>query len=401
MTRYGPLTLSSHFGIIIAKRFVKMETTSSEKMENTENNIVFSDATTVLMNPSNSITNDSTSVPAYYYAPEHTYQEDDELITVLYTYFMPIFICIGLIGNGLSCYAVTRAPLKSSSISVYVFAYNISNIITLIFNSGLQWCFDMLQVTHFMNSSEVSCRIWQFVFRLMTYCGIWFVVCLSIDRYIAMWLPHLAQGMCNPFMAKIAIVCTFTGLTVVSCHSMWLYQFSHGWCYIDISRDANHELWLWVSGMLYSSVPLLIIFFFGNLLIIRFCLKHRGNLLPDSSDVDMDLTYFVMILSMLYFLFNFPATIIGIIRQAWQHDDTVVMKLNRAYFVSQFIAWINHSCPFFILLGCSKTFRTILSNIPEHILDSCYRCIRRRSENSELMSVEDNYVPVSNSSTSV
>ena len=383
--------------------FDDMEYTTAGSIDSTEQylSLVPGDVSTVFGNLSDNSTNVSTWYPEYYNynVPEH--QDGDGLITVLYTYFMPVFICIGLIGNGLSCYAVTRPPLKISSIAVYVFAYNVSNIITLIFNSGLQWCFDMLQVTHFMNNSEVSCRIWQFVFRLMTYSGIWFVVCLSIDRYIAMWLPHHAQSMCNPFMAKIAIVCTFTGLTVVSCHSMWLYQIYRGWCYLDITWDTNHELWLWVSGMLYSLVPLLIIFFFGNLLIVRLCLKHRGNLLPDSSDVDMDLTYFVMILSMLYFLFNFPATIIAIIRQAWHHDYVVMMKLDKASNVTSLIAWINHSIPFFILVGCSKTFRTILSNIPEHILDSCYRCIRRRTENSELVGVEDTYVPVSNSSTSV
>lgn len=367
-------------------------------MENTSEHFLLNASTSAYFNFS-----DVSNITYYAYtnSPGIIYPAEDELQTVLYTYFMPLFICLGLIGNSLSCFAVTRSPLRSISISVYLFAYNLSNIITLIFNCGLQWCVDMLQIAHFSTHSEVSCRIWQFVFRIMTYSGIWFVVCLSIDRYIAMWHPHQAQSMCNPFMAKIAIVCTFTGLTVVSIHSMWLYQLYHGWCYIDISRDANHEVWLWVSGMLYSLVPLIIIFFFGNLLIIRLCLKHRGNLLPDSSDVDMDLTYFVMILSMLYFLFNFPATIIAIIHTVWQHDTDVVVNLSNALTVTQFIGWINYSCPFFILLGCSKAFRTILANIPEDILNNCWRCIRKRSANTELVSVGDDYVPVSNSSTTL
>ena len=352
------------------------------------------------LNTSN-LMNISYSTYPNYDTPSALFPEEDGLQTVLYTYFVPLFICLGLIGNTLSCFASTRTPLKAFSISIYLFAYTLSNIVTLIFNSGLQWCFDMLEVAHFSTRSEVSCRIWQFLFRLMTYSGIWFVVCLSIDRYIAMWHPHRSQFMCNPFMAKIAIVSTLTGLTVVSIHSMWLYQLYQGWCYIDSSWDLNHEVWLWVSGMLYGLVPLLIIFFFGNLLIIRLCLKHRGSLLPDSSDVDMDLTYFVVILSMLYFLFNFPATIINIIDRAWQHDMVVLIKLGRARTVTQFIAWINHSCPFFILLGCSKAFRNIVSEIPEKCLRNCWLCLRRRSTATELGTINEDYVQVSNSSTTL
>lgn len=332
----------------------------------------------------------------YYNSPGIPYYEEDEIQKVLYTYLMPLFICLGIIGNSLTCFAVTRAPLKSVSVSVYVFAYNLSTLIALIFNSVLHWCFDVLEVAHFQTHSEVFCRIWQFVSRIMTYSGIWFVVCLSIDRYIAMWHPHYAQSMCNPFMAKIAIVCTLTGLTVVSIHSMWLYQLDQGYCWLNIALDANHEVWLWVSGMLYSLVPLLFIFLFGNLLIVRLCLKHRGNLLPDSSDVDMDLTYFVMILSMIYFVLNFPAIILSLIHGAWP-----LLALNRAIEIAQLPVWISHLCPFFILLGCSKAFRTILASIPEKCYETCWQCIRRRSVHTEMMSVGEDYVPVSNSSTTL
>lgn len=367
-----------------------METTTVTVLDNTS---VLTSFDTTVSNWSN------VSGYSYYYTAEHPYLEKDSL-TNFYLYCMPVIVCIGVLGNALSFYAVTKAPLKSTSISVYVSVYNVSNIVTLIFNAGLDWCFETLNMNHFKTYSEVSCRIWEFVLRMMTFSGIWFVVCLTIDRYIAMWHPHHAQGMCNPFMAKIAVVCTFTGLTVVSCHSLWFYQLRDGWCYLDIAMDVN-KVWQWFSGMLYSLVPLLIIFFFGNSLIVRLCLKHRGNLLPDSSEVDMDLTQFVMILSVLYFIFNFPATIITFIRPAWQHDYSVVVNLDRALMVTGYIAMINHVWPFFVLLGCSKAFRTTLSNMPENISDSCWKFVRRRSVNTELMSVEDNYVPVSNSSTSV
>ena len=370
-----------------------MNTTSS-------NNSSFSEITGIFYGGITGVYNNgSGNISGGDYVLQYEMQETDKVDEFLYKFVCPVFVGIGILGNALSCYALCKPPLNNFASSVYLMAYGVSAMLCLSMSIGVQWSFDMVEVPHFQTFNESSCRIWQFLSRVITYSGEWFIVGSAIDRFIALWVPHKAQDMCTVFMAKASIVFTITGLIVVSIHAMWMagldYDIYHGsyHCWVNFTLDRCTFLWVWISGLLYGLFPQALIFIFGNLLIFRMCLKHRGRQIPETVSVETDLTHSVVILIFLDFFVSVPATILNI-----YHIVTPPVKrdlksyyLERMTHYANYFSWFSYVCLFFILIGCSKPFR-------ENIKGLFMKC-RSGAAIVELQMLTSDYDEVPSSST--
>ena len=291
---------------------------------------------------------------------------ESEMQIIIYVYLMPILIFSGIISNGCTLYFVRTKQLRIHSVSTHIAAYTVSNILSLIFNSSIDWWMNIYETRHFIHFSDPVCRLWQFCIRLVTYSGAWFVVAMVTDRFIVVWYPAKAKHFCSVFVSKVTVVSIMIGMTVISVHALWSYSVVQNWCYLPgIVDDANIAIWQLISGFCYSFIPILVIFIVGNMTAAAMCFTDTSRPRPTPEQMtNKDLTCSTVIIAFLYFVFNTPATIINIIDRlapvSWREIPHVVQTMEVVRDISLLLAWINYSLIFFVCLISWNLFREIL-----------------------------------------
>lgn len=317
----------------------------------------------------------------------------DPVSEFIYDYICPILAPIGIICNLLTFIVLLRPPINTISVSVYLKAYSLAAIFTWTLLVKLNWALDKTESQHFKKISQITCRIWAFLTCIVTFSGFWFITGAAVDRVFILWTPKRAQCLCTVFMAKNAVVFILIGLTAVSIHSLWMYDMSQRECYFDREEYFN-QLWLWTSGFLLGCLPLILLFVFGNMMIIRFCLKHHGRQIPDLSKNEMDITYTVMIISLITFSCAMPSNILHfmhIIDMENGNRLTLLMEF------ATYISWICYLCVFFVLITRCNVFRDTLKDL----FNDCICRLRRSRSQVELNSLKPEYSQVPSTSTSV
>ena len=288
---------------------------------------------------------------------------------ITFIYPAPILITLGIITNVLILLVLRKPGFRNISLCTFLGAYSISNILALVLNSGVEWMSDVFIGTHFYNSSEAVCRIWQFLIRVVTYSGGWFMVSMTIDRFLNMWFPKKANGLCSVFFAKTVITFVIVGLTIISAHALWLFRLTergtHTWCYIDTYSSFYTHFWL-VLGMQFSVVPLCLILFFGILAGVGVRRRSRFKTIM-SERIRMDITLSTIFNAMLYFLLNAPATVINVIDnfspREWLESIPVINNMEVARDISQCLVLISYASGIIVWILCSHSFRCAIKEV--------------------------------------
>ncbi|XP_053385343.1 uncharacterized protein LOC128550396 [Mercenaria mercenaria] len=312
----------------------------------------------------------------------------------IYDYICPVLAVVGIVCNTITFIALLRPPINSISVSVYLKAYCIAAILTWILMIKLNWVLDKSESRHFSSMSQISCRIWSFLTCIVTFSGFWFITGAAVDRVFILWTPIKAQSLCTVFMAKNAVVFILIGLTAVSIHALWMYNMSPQFiCYFE-RGDYFNRLWLWASGFLLGCLPLILLFTFGNLMIIRFCLKHHGRQMPDLSKNEIDVTYAVMIISLIVFSCAMPSNVLHFMHIM---NDENGRSLTLLFEFATYISWICYLCVFYVLIIRCNVFRDSLKDAFNEIISR----LRRKRAHIELKTLKPEYNQVPSTSTSV
>lgn len=298
---------------------------------------------------------------------EHQSTRGIELVTFIYP--GPILIAAGIFTNVLTCFVIRKPGFINISLCTFLFAYSVSNIMALLFNSSVEWLSDITLGTHFYNYSETICRLWQFFIRIVTYSGGWFLVAMTIERFLTLWFPKKANGLCSVFFAKTIIVFVIVGLTIISAHALWLFRLmpkgSEKWCYIDTYSAFYTHFWL-VLGMQFSVVPLCLILFFG---ILTFVGVRRRTLLKTiiNDRIRLDITSATLFSDLLYFTLNTPATVINAMDnfgpREWLESSPVIENMEVARDISHCLVLINYASGITVWLFFSHAFRCAIKEI--------------------------------------
>lgn len=326
-------------------------------------------------------------------------QEMKQISQFIYDYFCPTFAIIGIVSNLATLLTLLRPPMSGFSVSVYLSAYCLFAILQWTFIIGLDWLLETVDYRHFRDISPISCRVYSFFQRMISFSCCWFVTGSAIDRVIVLWLPRKTQSFCTAFMAKNAIAFIIIGLTVVCIHAMWTHSLDSnngfGHCYFE--REDFAIYWLYTSNFLLSWLPYILLFVLSNMMIIRLCLKHQGRQIPDITRNEMELTYIVVIFSFVNFVLALPINIVFLLQMINRNNNSYLRNLEVPLEFATYVLWLSYSCIFFVVVSRSSAFRETLK---EAVTD-CAKIFTRRSSNIELQMIKDEYDQVPSTSTSV
>lgn len=171
-------------------------------------------------------------------APNSGGIDDDSTILVasmLHTFYTPLIVVIGSVGNILSVVVFFRLKLRKLSSSFYLVALGISDTIFLLTNSS-SWLITELDSAL---NLEIVCKVTNYLCGVSSVLSAWFVVAFTVERFIAVLYPLKRQTMCTVRRAKmISIGIVIGGLL----HCVPLLYF-FGYLSYDDSCGVGKEVW--------------------------------------------------------------------------------------------------------------------------------------------------------------
>ena len=127
-------------------------------------------------------------------------------VNFICTYWMPILVPIGLVGNT-SSFLVMIKP-NNRKMSIYMAAISINDNI-MMFLAFHNW----MSSTGYSIMSSIECRFPSFFIAVIWHNGTYQVLAMTIDKYIAIKWPHKASIYSTPERARktsiVTIICIF------------------------------------------------------------------------------------------------------------------------------------------------------------------------------------------------
>lgn len=196
---------------------------------------------------------------------------DEDFKYILLPVSYGIVFCVGLILNLVALYAFIFRIRPWNASTTYMFNLAISDMLYVIslpllvyyYSKGDNWPF-----------GEALCKIVRFLFYTNLYCSIFFLLCISIHRFLGIRFPMKSLQWGQVRYARIACVCVW--VTIVAFQSPILY-------FVGIS--ANNDLItchdtsiqdLFDQFVIYSSVSLALLFCLPfTVMIVCYCLMSQ------------------------------------------------------------------------------------------------------------------------------
>ena len=109
-----------------------------------------------------------------------------------------IMVICGILGNGLALIVINRRSLRDTSSSVFITYLAIFDISVLIVH------ITSLATSHWIQSYILHCFL-TYSTDLVTFCSVWTIVIMTLDRCVAVHSPFLAKRFCTTEHARHSI----------------------------------------------------------------------------------------------------------------------------------------------------------------------------------------------------
>ncbi|GJQ83087.1 hypothetical protein Trydic_g20099 [Trypoxylus dichotomus] len=139
-------------------------------------------------------------------------------LELLYKYYIPVMIFVGLIGNFLSCVVFLTTYLKMRSSSYYLAALAIADfaflIVLTIVNCSFNGIFEIF-------NKEGWCQFLVYISSVASILSVWLIVAFTVERFVAVQYPLQRPSICTVSRSK-ATVCLLSTVAILSqCYVFW------------------------------------------------------------------------------------------------------------------------------------------------------------------------------------
>ncbi|XP_066982475.1 thyrotropin-releasing hormone receptor-like [Macrobrachium rosenbergii] len=221
----------------------------------------------------------------YHYDYEHYNLTDEQWLIVrqLNTYYIPLLIVVGFVGNLLSCVVFLNTRLRMRSSSYYLAALAIADV-TYLFILFLVWL-DLLGFNTF--NVNVLCQLEIYLGSVSSSLSVWLTVAFTVERFIAVQYPLQRPTVCTVHRAKTIILS-------LSCFSatVHVYVFITAGVIVHEDEDGSKitecnlrmdyrglmNIINWIDTLLTLVIPFIMIVVMNTLIarqLIKFSRRYR------------------------------------------------------------------------------------------------------------------------------
>lgn len=152
----------------------------------------------------------------------------------LHSYYTPLIIVTGSIGNIFSVVVFFRTKLRKLSSSYYLAALGISDTVFLLMNF-IPW----FPMGAELQSIDTVCKLTTFLSGVSSVLSAWFVVAFTIERFIAVLYPLKRQTMCTVRRAKIVIIGLLLAGLIDCSPLLYFFVGDDNGCYFKLELEVH------------------------------------------------------------------------------------------------------------------------------------------------------------------
>ena len=283
-------------------------------------------------------------------------------------------LCLGFCGNSVGIIVMQKGSFKKYMISFIIITLAVSDNIVLVllpFNKEYitRWVgFDLRSV------EQLSCTLLSWLMKVSKITSSWFVVLISLERFIAVWFPLKARSLITKTSVYISIGLTY--VIVGGFCGIWSYftdKIIDGKCIASQSSDDNQmleKLLAMIGGMMYAFMPIFLIFVLNALTVSKIIHHQRQREeLGEHQQVKSDtskITATLLSITIAFLILVVPVCLIRFFPLFFMNAfDGSTVENNKEILqgVLLVLEALNHSVNFYLYSMCSSVFRNEVRNI--------------------------------------
>ncbi|KAL3866383.1 hypothetical protein ACJMK2_043686 [Sinanodonta woodiana] len=234
----------------------------------------------------------------------------------------------------------------------------------------------MRQTRKLLNISygDAGCRIEQFIVMTMPEVSNWIIVCVTVERFIAIRHPLKVATICTKRNTAIVLISVFVFFVTLNAHYLQTiteiisYDGDHYMCAAsDLYAYFSTSILPYMEEFFYSVGPCICLFVLNICIIngLKNSNKMKQELSQNVSETvkekrrqNIQLTRMLLCLSIMFFLFSMPASIFFIV-QKYLVERNIDQVLNHAigYVFVYFFSDLNQCMNFFVYIISGSRFR--------------------------------------------
>ena len=157
-----------------------------------------------------------------------------KMANIISTYWIPILVPTGLVGNTLSFLVMIKPNNRKMSICIYMASISINDDMMMLLVAHY-WLSNALKIYQMF---DVECRIVAYLILLALQNSTFQVIAMTFDKYIAIKWPHKAATFSTPRRAKITAITVWFCVFIYNIPHLFLSKnigdvcgLCHGWCH--------------------------------------------------------------------------------------------------------------------------------------------------------------------------
>ncbi|ELT97917.1 hypothetical protein CAPTEDRAFT_223047 [Capitella teleta] len=275
--------------------------------------------------------------------------------------FAFLTVLLATVGNSLSLAVMCHRTMRGTSAATYLAAIAAADTFAVYFGQL------PVIAKHFSDDIANLATQWQcsgryFCLYTTGDVAVWLVLALTVDRFVAVRLPHRAKQLCTVTRASVVcllltILATLKNVSILFAYTVDTDAGGRGTCsFLPALKHYMIFVRPWVAFTLYTLIPISSVFVLNLLIIQRLISVHRATKGSRSSNfAQSSLTAMFLSVSIVFVVLLTPAMLNHATRA--YREETSLSYLITAILDS--CSYLNHSVNFFLYCLTGRRFRAV------------------------------------------
>ncbi|XP_046366782.2 C-C chemokine receptor type 1-like [Haliotis rufescens] len=319
---------------------------------------------------------------------DYTQYPEYKASRLVWSIFPPILIFFGTIGNMMSIVVLNRKPMRESTVSIYLTALSVMDMLVLYTGLMRQWLRVVIELDVRV-ISEMSCKIHIWLVYFTLDMSVWLLVSVTIERCVSVMFPYTVKQYYTRCTALVNIAVIAVLLLALNSH--YLYGLGDVQTTTDGERTIERcvslwngyeqfefQVWPWIDLCVFSLIPLIVLII-ANISIIQKILTRRRNarrINPVVSTITSEqkryqdkktssMTIMLLVLNLVFFVCTTPISVYLIGEPYWLDDLTPRQEavLSLVWAIANMLQYTNNSINFLLYCISGSRFRNTLKDL--------------------------------------
>ncbi len=284
----------------------------------------------------------------------------------------PVLILIGLAGNSISFIVLVSRKLRNTSAYVYLAGLACADNGVLLLSAFKTWIRAVFQ-WELLHVSNIGCKTVMWLFLTSLHLSAWFIVAMSMDRFLVIWFPFRASRICTATRARMVVIVFLVTMAIGNSHVFWtlgLQSYDNNTVTICGPAPEDHlmtDVYPYVKLVTYSILPFVIVLVLNLCIIWKLWIHHQPfgeKNKPGYANRHSQnrITIMLLTVSCLWLILTAPFTMVSLLLRHTKnaHGAAQTLLYKTLCFT---LLYINHSINFFLYCCVGRRFRRKLREV--------------------------------------